>query len=103
MGRWRGLFRRQEEPEPKEISSVRQLYRQLLRWAAERGLPRPASQTAYEYLDSLQEKLPAFRETLQYVTIQYVNTRYGHVTLTAQEMEQLKRSWSVLRHQRFSH
>jgi len=96
---WRGLLRRRAEPEPREISSVRQLYRQLLRWAAERGLPRPAFQTAYEYLDQLQEKLPAYRETLQHVTRQYVNSRYGHVTPSVQEMEQLKRSWHLLRHQ----
>lgn len=90
------------EPEPKEITSVRQLYRQLLRWAAAGGLPKPAFQTAYEYLAVLQDRLPAYQETLEHVTQQYVHTRYGHVTLSAGEMEQLKKSWQVLKHQRLT-
>ncbi len=34
---------------PPETASVRQLYRQFLRWAAERGYPRHKSQTPYEF------------------------------------------------------
>ena len=85
--------------EPREIISIRQLYQQLLHWAAKGSLPRPAFQTAYEYLDTLQEKLPEHRDTLQYVTKKYVSARYGHVTPSLEEMEQLKQSWHQLRHQ----
>ena len=97
--KWPALLKKKKAAEAKEITSIRQLYQQLLRWAAKNGLPRPAFQTAYEYLDVLQEKTPAYRDTLQYVTGKYVSARYGHVTPSVEELEQLKQSWHNLRHQ----
>jgi len=97
--RWPTLLKKQKMAEPKEITSIRQLYQQLLRWAAKGGLPKPVFQTAYEYLGLLQEKMPAYRDTLQYVTRKYVSARYGHVTPSSEELEQLKQSWHQLRHQ----
>jgi hypothetical protein len=97
--RWPTLLRKRKMAEPKEITSIRQLYQQLLRWAAKAGLPKPVFQTAYEYLDVLQEKMPAYRDTLQYVTGKYVSARYGHVTPSVEELDQLKQSWHHLKHQ----
>jgi len=97
--KWPARLKRQKAAEPREITSIRQLYQQLLRWAAKDGLPRPAFQTAYEYLDVLQAKLPAYRDALQYVTRKYVSARYGHATPSVEELEQLKQSWHNLRHQ----
>ena len=97
--RWPTLLRKRKTVEPKEITSIRQLYQQLLRWAVKAGLPRPVFQTAYEYLDVLQEKMPAYRDTLQYVTRKYVSARYGHVTPSVEELDQLKQSWHNLKHQ----
>ncbi len=97
--RWPTLLRKRKTVEPKEITSIRQLYQQLLRWAAKAGLPKPVFQTAYEYLDVLQEKMPAYRDTLQYVTGKYVSARYGHVTPSVEELDQLKQSWHNLKHQ----
>ena len=97
--RWPTLLRKRKTVEPKEITSIRQLYQQLLRWAVKAGLPRPVFQTAYEYLDVLQEKMPAYRDTLQYVTGKYVSARYGHVTPSVEELDQLKQSWHNLKHQ----
>ena len=97
--KWPALLKKPKPAEPKEIISIRQLYQQLLRWAAKNGLPRPAFQTAYEYLDILQEKLPAYEHTLQYVTRKYVSARYGHVTPSAEELDQLNQSWHHLRSQ----
>ena len=97
--RWPALLKKQKTVEPKEITSIRQLYQQLLRWAAKAGLPRPAFQTANEYLDTLQERMPAHRDTLRYVTQKYVSARYGHVTPSAAELDQLKQSWHHLKHQ----
>ncbi len=97
--RWPALLKKQKTVEPKEITSIRQLYQQLLRWAAKAGLPKPVFQTAYEYLDVLQEKMPAYRDTLQYVTGKYVSARYGHVTPSVEELDQLKQSWHNLKHQ----
>jgi len=96
--KWPALLRQKKRAEPKEITSIRQLYQQLLRWAAKAGLPKPAFQTAYEYLDVLQEKMPAHRDSLQYVTRKYVGARYGHVTPSAEELDQLKQRWHHLKH-----
>jgi len=97
--KWPTLLKKQKAVEPKEITSIRQLYQQLLRWAAKAGLPRPVFQTAYEYLDVLQAKMPAHRDALRYVTGKYVSARYGHATPSVEELEQLKQSWHHLRHQ----
>ena len=97
--KWPALLRKQKRVEPKEITSIRQLYQQLLRWAAKAGLPKPGFQTAYEYLGVLQEKMPAYRDTLQYVTREYISARYGHVTPSVEELDQLKQSWHRLKHQ----
>ncbi len=99
---WRSRFRRQVETEPREITSVRQLYRQLLRWGGRGGLPRVASHTADEYLAVLQERLPAYGSAAQYITEWYVVSRYGHVAPSAGEMEELKRSWQLLKQQRLA-
>ena len=96
--KWPTLLRKQKRAEPKEITSIRQLYQQLLRRAAKAGLPKPAFQTAYEYLDVLQDKMPAHRDTLQYVTQKYVGARYGHVTPSAEELDKLKQRWHHLKH-----
>lgn len=98
--RWPALLKKQKTVEPKEITSIRQLYQQLLRWAAKAGLPKPVFLTAYEYLDVLQEKMPAYRDTIQYVTGKYVSARYGHVTPSIEELDQLKQSWHNLKHQK---
>jgi hypothetical protein len=97
--KWPTLLRKHKRVEPKEIISIRQLYQQLLHWAAKNGLPRPVFQTAYEYFETLQEKMPAYRDTLQYVTRKYVSARYGQVTPSVDELDQLKQSWHQLRHQ----
>ena len=96
--KWPATLRRQKRVEQKEITSIRQLYQHLLHWAAKAGLPRPAFQTAYEYLDVLQEKMPAHSDTLKYVTGKYVDARYGHATPSAEELDELKQRWHQLKH-----
>jgi hypothetical protein len=97
--KWPTRLRKQKRTEPKEITSIRQLYQQLLHWAAKNGLPKPAFQTVYEYLGVLQLKMPAYRDILKYVTREYVSARYGHVSPSSEELEQLKQNWHYLRSQ----
>ena len=98
--RWPFSLKKTKAVEPKEITSIRQLYQQLLRWAEKAGLPKPVFQTAYEYLEVLQEKMPEHRDTLQYVTGQYVSARYGHVTPSSEDLNRLKQSWHHLKQKR---
>ncbi|GAI27181.1 unnamed protein product, partial [marine sediment metagenome] len=76
-----------------EIASVRQIYRQLLRWTAAGGYPRHISQTPYEYLYALAHLLPDVQGDLDLITQQYVKVRYGALLPTEDELHQLRQSW----------
>jgi hypothetical protein len=80
-----------------EIASVRQVYRQLLRWASAAGWPRHVSQTPYEYLHALAQLMPEAQGDLGLITGQYVRTRYGALLLTEDELHQLRQSWRNVR------
>lgn len=76
-----------------EIASVRQVYRQLLRWATAAGWPRHISQTPYEYFHALAQLMPEARGDLDLITEQYVRARYGALLLTEDDLHQLRQSW----------
>ncbi len=106
---------RKDKPEnlPPEIASVRQLYRQLLKWAGQKGFPRQESQTPEEYgcalggavrenqseLDSItRADLDAItRADLDSITQQYVRTRYGGEAPSEAKLEELRQKWHNLR------
>ena len=92
------LFRRQRKAEPHEITSVRQIYRQLLQWAASRGWARRMFQTPYEYLSILEKLLPASSEALQLITQHYINARYGLSLPSDEELLQLRQNWHQVKH-----
>ncbi len=94
--------RRQKKPEPHEIASIRQIYRQFLKWAAAHGWSRPASQTPYEYLYTLEEQLPEYTDALHFITKHYVNARYGLSSPSLEELHQLKQSWHRISQYRFT-
>ncbi|MBA7612246.1 hypothetical protein ES703_19482 [subsurface metagenome] len=102
--RLRFPFWRQRKPKhlPPEITSVHQIYHQLLHWVATGGWPRPAFQTPYEYLYTLEELLPASKDALRFITEQYVSSRYGLSSPTEAELRQLRQSWHQVRHNRLS-
>ncbi|MFP3975542.1 MAG: DUF4129 domain-containing protein [Dehalococcoidia bacterium] len=76
-----------------ETESVRQIYRQLLRWSAAAGYPRHISQTPYEFLSSLEGVVPEAQNELEAITQQYVRTRYGASSVTGEELQRLKQTW----------
>ena len=80
-----------------EIASVRQIYRQLLRWSSAAGWPRHVSQTPYEYLHALGQLVPEVQADLDLITNQYVRARYGALLLTEDELHQLSQSWRNVR------
>jgi hypothetical protein len=82
-----------DEAVPPEIGSVRQVYRQFLRWAASAGYPRSLWQTPQEYCFSLVERLPEAADDLTLVTQAYVRARYGARTSTAEQMDRLSQAW----------
>lgn len=76
-----------------EVASVRQIYRQLLRWAAAGGHARLISQTPHEYCCVLSGLLPEAQSDLDLITRQYVLTRYGAWLPTEGELDQLSQAW----------
>ena len=85
---------------PPEVASVRQVYRQLLRWAAGSGYPRHAWQTPHEYGYTLAGLLPEASEDLNFVTRQYVRARYGGLLLARDELNELSQAWHRVRQTR---
>jgi len=85
-----------------EVATVRQIYRQLLRWAATGGYPRHVSQTPYEYLYTLADLLPEARGDLDFITQQYVSTRYGTSLPTEDALHQLRQSWHEISQNRLN-
>jgi hypothetical protein len=102
---FRLLFRIRRKP--RSISpaalSIRQIYRQLLRWAADRGYPRHISQTPQEYFNRLAGLLPERRGDLDLITRQYIGVRYGVSLPTRDELDQVSQSWHKIRHNRLKH
>jgi len=82
---------------PEKIASVRQIYRQLLQWAASSGYPRLIFQTPQEYLNTLVDLLPQAQEDLDFITQQYVSMRYGLSLPTEDKLNQLRESWHKIR------
>ncbi|MFH1015961.1 MAG: DUF4129 domain-containing protein [Chloroflexota bacterium] len=96
------LVRWQKKVEAPEISSIRQIYRQLLSWAATQDYPRLAFQTPYEYLYTLEAALPESREPLEFITQSYVSARYGRYAPSEAELDQLKESWHQVKQNRIN-
>lgn len=86
-------MRNKEGPVPSEVSPVRQIYRQFLRWAAAGGCPRHISQTPGEYYFALAGLMPKTREDFDLVTQQYVRARYGAWQPTGEELDELGQAW----------
>lgn len=99
MARLFGFLRltQRQKTAPAEVHPVRQIYRQFLKWAAKHGFPRPAFQTPYEYLATLEELLPASANQLSFITEQYVNTRYGLITPSEEDMDRLRQTWQQVK------
>jgi len=98
----RRFFRRRPGAAPPhpEVATVRQIYRQFLRWAAGIGLPRHISQTPYEFRYRLVAVLAEVEADIDLITRHYVRTRYGTLPLSEDELQKLKQSWYNVRQSR---
>jgi hypothetical protein len=83
-----------------EVASVRQVYRQLLRWAAAGGYPRQISQTPGEYSEKLAGLLPEAGGDLDLITQRYMRARYGAFLYTGDELKELSEAWHRLKQNR---
>jgi len=73
--------------------SIRRIYTNLVRLAAEAGYPRSTAQTPYEYLTVLCEALPDCEAEVELITEAYVNAHYGQVPDSREELQRIRDSW----------
>lgn len=77
----------------RAAASIRWIYANLLRWAAERGHPREESQTPYEFLRTLAPAFPALAPEFQAITEAYVRAHYGELPETDDELQRIRSCW----------
>lgn len=85
-------LRNEKKSIPPEVASVRQVYAQLLKWAASKGCPKDAALTPREHLHRLTEWMPEARWELAFITHQYVHVRYGPSTPTDKVLHKMRQN-----------
>lgn len=91
--RW--LFQRVGPLQPR--NRVRQLYVDMLQQAAEKGIPRKASQTPYEYAQSMHDSLPGISPEVDELTDGFMEARYSSHEISEQEASLLQQLWARIR------
>lgn len=91
-----GTYRWAEPSEPA-ARTVRETYRALLHWAAQRGLPRRTEQTPYEFLGALTDALPEAGQEAAAITAAYVPVRYAQGPVERGLVREAEAAWERLR------
>lgn len=73
--------------------TVRRVYAQMCRRAAERGHRRAPSQTPYEYVLDLDQAFPGCEEEIRAITAAYVQVHYGEVPASPDQWDRVLASW----------
>jgi hypothetical protein len=92
----KSLFQKwKQRPGPSEeaLISIRALYRNLLRWAAKKGIARAPSQTPLEHLELMVQKFPQQQDGLKKVTEAYLLARYSQKPISQKEFLTIKKVW----------
>jgi hypothetical protein len=76
--------------------SIREIYRALLKKAADRGYPRKRFETPYEFKQRLDEKVPLAEPQLEVITEAYAFTRYGGDIPDEAQLAQVRSNWVEL-------
>jgi hypothetical protein len=79
--------------------SVREIYRLLLRRAADRGYPRTKDETPYEFRQRLDAKTPLAQPRLEVITGVYTATRYGSLEPDESEVARVRGAWAEIEQQ----
>ena len=77
--------------------SVRRIYANLGRLAAQRGYPRPHHQTPFEYRTLLLEAFPEFQADVELITGAYVSAHYGQEPDTREKLAGVRAAWQRIR------
>jgi hypothetical protein len=77
--------------------SIRWIYANLLRVAADAGYARTPSQTPWEFLPTLCRAFVGDDEDLRVITEAYVKTHYGEVPTSEADLDAIRQAWSRVR------
>ncbi len=99
LRRWRQAWaaRRSEAVLPAQSRLALRRYRDLLRWARRRGMPRAAWQTPREFGQFLATRRPDARADFITLTEAFGRVCYGRQTLAEADVLQIETSWRRLR------
>ena len=73
--------------------TIRRIYANLVRLAADAGYPRGQSQTPYEYEYVLRQALPGSQADVALITEAYVSAHYGQVPDTREALQVIRDCW----------
>lgn len=90
-GWWTRLRPASAGVEPTDVAAIREIYRQLLRLAAERGARRRPDQTPYEFLPQLSAAAVPREAHAEAITETYVAVRYTPHQPTHAEVDEARR------------
>lgn len=76
---------------------IRRIYTRLLDLAKEKGVPRLASQTPLEFLNTLDRVFSGVHDDLCTITDAYVRVRYGEYPETQEQVDKVEKAWLRVR------
>lgn len=82
--------------EAATVLTIRELYREFLRWAAAHGMRRPSPATPYEFERQLR-RLDLPEPDLRFLTEAYVRARYGNDPPSSKLSQEAQQAWYRLR------
>ena len=82
------------------IASIRRIYANMARLAAQRGFPRREAETPYEFVRELRAAFPDVEFEERTITEAYVRVRYGEYEPSAAEIGQVKDAWERIKGQK---
>ena len=99
LGRVRDRFARGAPRPQPGVATVRDLYKNLLLFGDDHGLPRPDEDTPYEYLRPLSDRYPHRHPDFQALTDAYVAAHYGETAFTTEQIARLRTAWDRIAHE----
>ncbi len=80
----------------RAAASIRHIYSQMCRKAADLGYPRAQSETPYEYMATLDQLWPQNPDDVRRVTEAFVMIRYGEFPESKEDLEKIVEAWDNL-------
>jgi len=77
--------------------SIRYIYVNVTRLAAQRGWPRPPATTPYEHLPALRSAFVGVDAELEQITEAYVGVHYGESPASLEELRRIRACWERVR------